>query len=209
MMDILDPRHGTVAGYVAERRAGIPRCAPCLQAKMRYEKSRVMRGALKVPAIGYQRRVQALRALGWSLSEIAHAAGWAKGCSFDYARSAETITAATAARIENAYAKLSMTVPNGPKSNRIRLLSASKGWPPPLAWTNIDDPDEHPRGWQYAPAERGELLVDLDHRRAGITEACRILNLRRDSLEKWCQRNGLGDLIIRMADRERPTREAS
>jgi ParB/RepB/Spo0J family partition protein len=98
-----DPRHGTVAGFVAHGRAGVPACEPCLTAKRRYEKTRQIHGHRKVPALGTHRRVHALRALGHSLRDICRAAGWADKGSLNYAMGAETITAATALRVAQVY----------------------------------------------------------------------------------------------------------
>jgi hypothetical protein len=134
----VDPRHGTVAGFVAHGRAGVPACEPCLTAKRRYEKTRQIHGELKVPALGTQRRVQALRALGHSLRDICRAGGWADKSSLNYAMCAETITATTARRVATVYDQLCMTAATGPKANRMRLLAVRNGWPPPLAWDDID-----------------------------------------------------------------------
>lgn len=154
-----DPRHGTVAGYVQHTRRGIAACEPCRKAKMRYEKVRVIQGgSLKVPALGTQRRIQALRSLGYSLLEIAAEGGWGtEHAAFQYTLRAETITRKTADRIAAVYDRLSMTPATGPKANRLRILASKKGWVGPLAWDDIDN-DLHP-----APAyKRGPRRDEID-----------------------------------------------
>jgi len=133
-----DPRHGTIAGFVAHGRAAVPACRPCLDAKMRYEKARQLHGPRKVSSRGTQRRIQALRALGYSLSEIATTGGWKVYGSLSYALRNETITGTTAHRVAQVYEQLCMRPATGPKANRIRLLAAREGWLPPLAWDDID-----------------------------------------------------------------------
>lgn len=199
-----DPRHGTIAGYVAERRIGQPRCTACLTAKRSYEKARIMRGAaLKVPAVGTRRRIQALRALGHSRAEIARAAGYADGDSYEYAMHAETITAATAAKIAAAYETLSMRLGSGPKANRLRVLAARKGWAPPLAWDNIDNPDEVPKGVGYVRfGSREDTFTELVDRGIGLHEVCRALHVSREALEKWCERHGMTADYRRLLERD-------
>lgn len=203
-----DPRHGTVAGYNAHRRANFPICDACRRAKMRYEKARQLAGGvLKVPAVGTQRRIRALRALGYSLGDITRGGGWCDHTALDYALGADTITAATADRVAATYERLSMRLADGPKANRLRMLAARKGWPPPLAWDNLDDPDEQPHGWQYVAsdrhADRHAELDDLLDRGAWLSEACRVLRVTSESLEKWCERQGRRQDYIRLRDRER------
>ena len=50
----------------------------------------------------------------------------------------------TAERIAALYDRWCMTP--GPAATRNRAMAVRRGWAPPLAWNNIDDPDEQPRG---------------------------------------------------------------
>lgn len=207
-----DERHGTVAGFVAHGRAGAPACERCLTAKRSYEKARQMYGNRKVSALGSQRRVQALRALGHSKEAICAAGGWTDQSSLDYALRATTITPATAKRVAAAYEALCMTLADGPKANRMRLLAARKGWAPPLAWNDIDDPNEKPAGWQYREQSRftrAETMRELDHLGEGITGACRRLQVTREGLEKWAERHDMRDVYERMIAREQPRHVAN
>lgn len=139
-----DPRHGTVAGYVAHVRSGSVDCDPCRRAKMRYEKERLLSGPKTVPSIGTRRRIRALRALGYSLAELAEAGGWkTEHAAFKYAMTSPTITATTAARVAGIYEILCMRPATGPRANRLRIIARRNGWAPPLAWDDIDnDPDD-------------------------------------------------------------------
>lgn len=142
-----DPRHGSTKGY----HAGCHQPC-CLKAIARYEKAgRLARlnGGRAVPAIGAQRRLQALMRLGWTSTDIADAAGWShrnhvfriiKGQKGKPTTWLEKSTDATVRRV---YELLSMSIPDpSPARARTRSLAAKKGYAPPLAWDNIDDIDE-------------------------------------------------------------------
>lgn len=139
-----DRRHGTNAGYIAGCRH---EC--CRAAAARYHRGRAydqLRGIpRKVPALGAQRRLQALVALGWSFGDIARRLGCARqnvhailSETFIHARRHNAITAV--------YDALSMTVPEGPYATRSRRYAARHGWAPPFAWegVDIDDPTAEP-----------------------------------------------------------------
>ena len=199
-----DPRHGTHAGYIAHRTEGTTACQDCKYAAAAYEMSRqhdaYFGRSRLVSALGSRRRIQALMAIGWTAESIANEIGWSDGRSI---RSVifikERVRTSTAQRIAAAYDRLSMT--RGPSEITARR-SARSGYAPPLAWDDIDDPDEKPTDWQYREPTRAELLADLDDRQAGISEVCRVLAVSRDALEKWCQRHGLNATYSRMVARE-------
>lgn len=197
-----DPRHGTIAGYIAHGRTRTPTCDPCRRAKMRYEKARLVTGPRKVSALGTQRRLQALRALGWSLDDIAVACGYTGGGAFRYLLKSDTVTRATAAKVAAVYEQLALTTPTSHRAPFCRRHAARQGWPPPLAWDDIDNPDEQPTDWHYQPGDRGDLLEELDAQKVGISEVCRVLGLRRDTVEKWCERHGYTALFSRLVARE-------
>lgn len=146
-----DPRHGTTRGYHAGCRE-----ACCRAAIARYEKAgRLARlsGGRAVPALGAQRRIQALLCLGWTSTDIAHAAGWGnrnyvlrvlKGQKGKPTTWLEQKTHDTIARV---YDDLSMRLPERtPQRARTQSIARRKGFVPPLAWDCIDDPGETPRG---------------------------------------------------------------
>ena len=156
-----------------------------------------------VPAIGTLRRFQALIALGHTGPQIASCAGLSLRTlrSIGY-HGSTTVHAETARKMAAAYEQLCMVRPIGHYANRARSMANRRGWAPPLAWNDIDDPDEQPHGWQYTPVSRAETLAELDQMRAGITTVCETLNITRTALEKWCARHDLTPLYSRLVDRE-------
>lgn len=167
-----DPRHGEYAGAVAHWFDKEPLCAACELAERRYRRRRQRRQIngekIRVPSIGTVRRVRALMALGWRGPEIADAAGVSINTlrSIDY-HGSTVVLAETARLVAMAYDRLSMTVPEGAYANRTRILAAHRGWHPPLAWDDIDNPDEEPRttapnGGRGRPENLPALVEDFD-----------------------------------------------
>jgi len=158
-------KHGTLTAY--KRYAC--RCADCTAANTRHHKAyrlRQLRGqSVSRDATGTRRRIQALVALGWNLEEIAQACGrkgreWPRevmGSTYVFER--------TAVLIENAYDHMSMTIPTGAYRGRNRLRAQRNGWPPPLAWDDIDDPNESPRPATLTAAKpiREQVWETPDH----------------------------------------------
>lgn len=140
-----DQRHGTTAGHQAHRKEGEAACAPCVAAKTRYEKVRDLYGDRMVPATGTRRRIWALKALGHSGADIAGRIGVTYQAihKLEHGR-ADRVFAATAANVARAYEGMCMVQPSGYHATRIRNQAARRGYAPPLAWDNIDDPDEFP-----------------------------------------------------------------
>lgn len=95
-----------------------------------------------VSALGARRRLQALSALGWSLDDMEAACG-IQFTSLAAVRSGKTarVHAKADAPIRDMYKRLHMTP--GP-SQKAATVARGKGWVPPLAWDNIDDPMESP-----------------------------------------------------------------
>lgn len=102
-----------------------------------------------VDARGTIRRIRALQALGWTFQHIANAAGMPSRCLIPDLVDRKTVRPETAAAIDKAYRAMCMKV--GP-SNKTRRIAARKGWPPPLAWDDIDLDPEPPKV-STAPAE--------------------------------------------------------
>lgn len=101
-----------------------------------YRKRRYLTGLQMIPAIGTQRRVRALHALGWTAVHIAEYGDWRTPNAVSEVHKRQRVTKSTAAAIESAYAALSMRV--GP-SETTRRLAARRGWPGPLEWDDIDN----------------------------------------------------------------------
>jgi hypothetical protein len=147
-----DPRHGTTRGYHAGCKEPC-----CRRAMARYEKAgRLARlnGGLAVPAIGAQRRLQALMRLGWSSHRIAAEAGlshrnhvW-RIVNGQNGKPTKWLQRSTHEWVCRVYDKLSMRVPEGAYAERTRRHAERQGWAPPLAWDegSIDDPAATPCG---------------------------------------------------------------
>lgn len=202
-----DPRHGQYAGAVAHWFDGERPCDECAQAEWRYRKRRkldALRGRPRsVLAIGTLRRVQALNALGYASTQIAEEAGLSIATlrSIGY-HDAQTIHRTTADAVARAYERLCMTRPEGGYAHRSRNMARRKGWLPPLAWDDIDDPDERPGDCHFVEIDRSEAIRELADMGLGITQAARRLQMKPDALEKWCSRHRMRDVYRRLAARE-------
>jgi hypothetical protein len=145
-----DPRHGTSAGYNAHYKTDLDPCEPCKAAKARYEKRRRhdthLGAARTVPSLGCQRRVRALQRLGWSLSAIAQEAGWNSPQALQYVMRSNSIYRESRDRICEVFERLAMKIPPATSGSiRARNRAIRNGYAPPLAWDDIDDPDERPK----------------------------------------------------------------
>ena len=142
-----DPRHGTNAGYSAGCRLDC-----CRHAHMVWMKRYRMVGRGLVPPLGSRRRIEALEAIGWSRAEVSRQLGRTREY-IGHALRCEHINQDTADAIAAIYDRLSMVVPTDSpvrrkgetrKHEATRKRAASKGFAPPLAWEDIDDPNEEP-----------------------------------------------------------------
>lgn len=210
-----DPRHGSTRGF----HAGC-RLVCCRAAIARYEKAgRLARlnGGLSVSALGAQRRIQALMRLGWTSQDIADAAGYhhrnaifriLKGQN---GRPCTWLERATADRIAVTFERLSMRVPDpSPARARCAAMATRNGWAPPLAWTNIDAPDDAPTGTYQAPTtvaereadDRAKREADLEHAVEHGHTLHRVradLGIGPDTVNAWCRRNDRQDLYKALA----------
>lgn len=135
-------RHGTYSHYVTAK----CRCAHCAQAQYRYSKHRTMRrrqGPLLTPATGTRRRLEALRAIGYPTTHLAHLLGRARSTLITPQQT--HVLTSYHDQVKTLFDTLSMT-PGPSNSARIRAIAA--GCHPPLAWdeNTIDDPDATPQG---------------------------------------------------------------
>lgn len=148
-----DPRHGTPRGYNLHRRANEDACHACLQAIARYQKRRVFenhRGIVRrVPLYRARRRIEALMRLGWNADAIAQAGGWNNKKSIYRIGEYPYVTPTTFARVCRAYDELSGR--RGP-CNVTRGMAEVSGYAAPLAWDDIDNPRERPKGIATRPA---------------------------------------------------------
>lgn len=122
-----------------------------------------------VPALGVQRRVRALAALGYTSRQIAAEAGVEK-CVVDRAlRSVgATMLHCNAEPLVRAFNRLAMTPAAGPLSVRQRNFAKRSRWAPPLAWDDIDNPKAHPVGiTRDSRSKHGIDEVAIQRRMAG------------------------------------------
>lgn len=196
-----DPRHGTRFGY---RDDGC-KCDACKRAIARnhnlYKMRRAANGGrpLLISKLGAVRRIQALMAIGWPRRELAREAGY-QGDAFALLLNGKRthITIATHQRVVDLFERLSMTP--GPSSST-RIRATKKGWPPPLAWDDPDDPGETP---DLVPTHRPKTDVDeavvlrvmagerLPMTRAERVEVVARLRARGWSLNEIEMRTGIG-----------------
>ena len=168
-MNADDPRHGTTRGFHAGCRE---QC--CRWAISRYQKQirlNQRRGTrLSVPAVGAQRRIQALMTLGWTSEDIATEAGYThrnqvlrilngqkgKPCTWLERKTHETIA--------ELFERMAMQVPPMDRyRRRARTMAERRGWLPPLAWDDIDDPAEQPRlGREKGRKPLAEFVEDCE-----------------------------------------------
>lgn len=141
-------KHGTWAGYQIGCRLDC-----CTTAARNYQKGRVIdahRGKPRtVSCIGTRRRIEALACLGWSGYDVSvrlgHGREWLRQVLM-----CDQIHRRTHDRIAEVYEALSMTMPTQDTAVRRQVVGRTKararrkGWLPPLAWNNPDDPDERP-----------------------------------------------------------------
>lgn len=96
----------------------------------------------QINARGPRRRLQALSAIGHSLDAISLTSGVGfTTLAMIRASETERVKACVASKIAAAYGRLEM-VPGA--NSRVRREARAKGWLPPLAWMDIDDPNERP-----------------------------------------------------------------
>lgn len=151
-----------------------------------------------VSALGPMRRLRALHSMGYSWTRLAEETGYSlsglKAVAWGHW---EVIEAHNATTIRALYDRLSLTLPTSDNQYvrsgiaRARNNGRRQGWPPPLAWDDIDDPDEKPADWHYKPPARTEQFAALVERGATLGDVLRELRVGREALEKWCARNGL------------------
>lgn len=146
---------GTNAGYMEHyhpKRGNRKPCQPCLDAHATYHRKLRAKHYLKrsdslyVDSLGTQRRLMALARMGWSFAEIGRVidAGWTCPSRQLYNLLAQKrVHIDTRERIYAVYEQLShLPGPSRTAATRAR----KKGWAPPMAWDDIDDPNDYPKG---------------------------------------------------------------
>ena len=116
-----------------------------------------------IDATGTHRRIQALAALGWPLKQLGPHLGVAPETVGRLLRQ-QRVYLTTANKVAGLYGRLWNTRPEDhgirPTSAvRARQHAQKKGWVPPAAWDDIDDPGEQPQGVIGKPLGRDELAA--------------------------------------------------
>lgn len=105
----------------------------------------------RVPILHVSRRIQALIAIGYPMTELSARLGMSQGRVWQYATEyQDRVTVDTFMAVDALFRKLSMTLP--PRRTKEEKYAASRamntakrrGYKPPLAWHDIDDPRERP-----------------------------------------------------------------
>lgn len=154
-----------------------------------------------VPRLGATRRVRALQRLGYTMPAIAQAAGVkvrTVHSVVDPSQGSTLIARTTHDAIDTAYRQLCMTP--GP-DRRTARMGEKRGWVPPLAWDDIDDPIEQPN---LDGADRGIKVADIEwlvryERHTWDTLADRF-GVKRDSVKTALRRAGRTDLMARITE---------
>jgi hypothetical protein len=144
---------GTNAAYNRHVYEKTPKCDPCREAHAKHRRDYRARQYLtgrehfKLDATGTHRRIRSLIRMGWRMDDIAevavpdHTSGgkWV----FEVLKQPK-VRQSTYDAISRAYEALSAR--RGP-SQRNATYASNKGWVPPFAWDDIDDPKERPQGY--------------------------------------------------------------
>ncbi|MYR46761.1 hypothetical protein [Streptomyces sp. SID5910] len=98
----------------------------------------------RVPAVGTRRRLEALAVMGWPMAHVAEEAG-IRGTQVTeiVVGRRKRIPRGQAEAVDRIFRERALKP--GP-SKRTRTIAAQNGWVSALAWDDIDDPDEKPRG---------------------------------------------------------------
>ncbi len=122
----------------------------------------------RIDATGTRRRIQALVAIGWTITGLADQLG-RDVTSIRHTLRRDQVTAATAAIVAELYDRLWNTPPEESTPQRrtaaanARAMARANSWLPPMAWDDIDaDPEPDPSRPSTAPADQDDDLDDLD-----------------------------------------------
>lgn len=156
-----DPRHGTRPGYAAGCREVCCRKAHAAYRRAERKHSVLTGSPLTVSALGTQRRINALQAIGWTQELLAERGGWRNADDVNEIMKRKRVTLRTARRVDDLYRKLEST--RGP-SNIATLYAARQGWATPACWDDIDN-DVAPQGMrighQAAATTADEFIVAI------------------------------------------------
>lgn len=122
-------------------------------------------GGTRVAALGTRRRIQALVAIGWTLTALAEHLD-RDVASLRHSLHRETVTTATARAVTALYERLWNTRPDEPtpaycrRADGARAMARARGWRPPMDWEDIDtDADSGPPAPSYELDERDVAIL--------------------------------------------------
>lgn len=144
-----------------------------------------------VSTVGSRRRVQALAVLGWPQCEVASRAD-VNPKTLSRVLTQQTMLARNAAAIAKVFDELQMTP--GP-SRWVRQRAARKGWVPPLAWDDPDNPDEVPALGDQVWVPFPERLAELEYLHIPRSEMPRWLGIQDESFERQLSRHQLKEAV--------------
>lgn len=144
-----------------------------------------------VSPLGTRRRVEALQALGWSRRSQEERLGWCRsrltgvcGASKIMARNAKAVT--------GLFEVLSGTP--GP-SDAVRAYAARRGYVPPLAWDDPDDPDEVPSMPEDKRILFPDRVAELEYLHVPRSKMPEMLGMQPDSFERQVYRYSLKEAV--------------
>lgn len=171
-------------------------------------------GKVMVPSCGAARRLQALSAIGWSLTTLAELCGLDRRRLEDLRTPAHARVQVDADRtIRDLYDRLWDMPQDGQRARQVITRARTRGWLPPLTWDDgtgphgIDNPSATPYGktwlqpggrW-HTTAENVTDLAESDENLAGIT---RRLGISEQGVYKALQRSGQLDVWQKLAARK-------
>lgn len=175
----------------------------------------------RVDATGTHRRLQALVAIGYSISSLGRRLGITVSNMDGPMGGTAEVTAETARKVRALYEELWATPVVADEwhaksaGQRARNLAKRRGWAPPMAWDDdtIDDPSAKPEGIDTAKRKthRAEDLIEDVHDllRAGCSTATIVerLGMTAASIERTMDRNGRNDLARWLRTGEEQPRE--
>jgi hypothetical protein len=144
---------GTNAAYNRHVYEKTPKCDPCREAHAKHRRDYRARQYLtgrehfKLDATGTHRRIRSLIRMGWRMDDIAEAAipTHSSGGKWVYeVLKQPKVRESTYEAIAKAFEELSGR--RGP-SQRNATYALNKGWPPPFAWDDIDNPNDRAQGY--------------------------------------------------------------
>jgi len=147
---------GTPAGFSQHRRDRTEPCPACREAERTYQRewARQHRTGQNqwVDATGTKRRLQALITAGYPMRWLGEWIGCPPGTMSTMVGPSKKVTIRNKERVEALYERLAYKTPHPTTTRskaavtRAKRVGEKRGWAPPLAWDNIDDPQERPKG---------------------------------------------------------------